>query len=227
MRLASVSVLAFTTLMGLSTAAFAGPIWVFSDSTGKQATDVGVITLTQNGANAVDVSVDLKNGYGFINSGGPHTPFAFNLAGTGALSISFTTPAGGHYTHSGPHNSIVQETLSLNTLGGGNTPFGNFSVAIDDTAGNGSSSGYFGDLLFTLNRVGGLSTDDFIANNDGVFFSADLSDGRNTGAQAWRVGIDPPGPEITSTPVPEPVTMSLFGAGLAGAFIARRRKKQA
>ena len=46
------------------------------------------------------------------------------------------------------------------------------------------SSGYFGDLLFTLTRTGGLSTDDFIANNDGVFFSADLSDGRNAGTQA-------------------------------------------
>jgi len=217
MKHATLSALTFATLMGLSTAAFAGPIWVFSDSTGTQPADVGVITLTQNGANAVNVSVDLKNGYGFVNTGGSHTPFAFNLAGTGALGISFTTPAGGHYTH-----GIVTETLSLNTLGGGNTPFGNFGVAIDDTAGNGSGNGYFGDLLFTLTRVGGLSTDDFIGNDQGVFFSADLSDGRNTGAQAWSVGIDPP-----STDVPEPVTMSLFGAGLAGAFLARRRKKQA
>ena len=215
MKHASLSALAFAAVMGLSTAAFAGPIWVFSNSTGMQPTDVGVITLTQNGANAVNVSVDLKNGYGFVNTGGAHTPFAFNLAGTGALSIGFTTPSGGQYTHSG-----VTESLSLNTAGGGNTPFGNFGVAIDDTAGNGSGNGYFGDLLFTLTRAGGLSTDDFIGNDQGVFFSADLSDGRNTGAQAWSVGIDPP------TTVPEPVTMSLFGAGLAGAFLARRRKKQ-
>ncbi|HET7086573.1 MAG TPA: PEP-CTERM sorting domain-containing protein [Rhizomicrobium sp.] len=225
MRIASLSALAFVTVTGFSTAAFAGPIWVFSDSTGSQASDVGVITLTQNGANSVKVSVDLKDGYGFINSGGPHTPFAFNLKGSGALDISFTTPAGGHYTHKGPHNSIVQETLSLDTLGGSNTPFGAFSVAIDDTAGNGSGSGYFGDLLFTLTRATGLSTDDFIANDDGVFFSADLSNGDKTGAQAWSVGIDPPGPSTER--VPEPVTMSLFGAGLAGAFAARRRKKQA
>ena len=221
MKRATLSALTFATVMGLSTAAFAGPIWIFSTSTGSQPTDVGVITLTQNAANplnAVDVSVDLKNGYGFINSGGPHTPFAFNLAGTGALSINWTTPVNGQYSHSG-----VQETLSLNTLGGGNTPFGNFGVAIDSTAGNGSGSGYYGDLLFTLTRNGGLSTDDFIANSQGVFFSADISNGEKTGAQAWSVGIDPPGP----TPVPEPVTMSLFGAGLAGMFISRRRKKQA
>lgn len=225
MRLASLSALAFTALVGLSTAASAGPIWVFSDSTGTHATDVGIITLTQNGANSVDVSVDLKDGYGFVNTGGPHTPFAFNLAGTGALGIHFTTPAGGDYTHNGPHHSIVHETLSLNALGGSNSPFGDFGVAIDDTAGEGSGNGYFGDLLFTLSRIGGLSTDDFIANADGVFFSADLSDGHNTGAQAWSVGIDPPGP--STTPVPEPVTLSLFGTGLAGAFLSRRRKKQA
>jgi len=224
MKLASLSALALASFVGLSTAAYAGPIWVFSSSTGKQVSDVGAITLTQNGANSVDVAVDLKDGYGFVNSGGQHTPLAFNLAGSGALSINFTTPLGGHYTHSGPHHSIVTENLSLNTLGGDNTPFGAFSVAIDDTAGNGSGSGYFGDLLFTLTRTGGLSTDDFIANNHGVFFSADLSDGRETGAQAWSVGIDPPGPSTTA--VPEPVTMSLFGAGLAGAFLARRRKKQ-
>jgi len=76
MKHATLSALTFATLMGLSTAAFAGPIWVFSNSTGSQAADAGIITLTQNGANAVNVSVDLKNGLGFINSGGPHTPFA-------------------------------------------------------------------------------------------------------------------------------------------------------
>src|SRR3569833_1302112 len=121
MKHASLSALAFATVMGLSTAAFAGPIWVFSASTGSQPADVGVITLTQNTANSVDVSVDLKNGYGFVNTGGSHTPFAFNLAGTGALSISFTTPAGGQYTH-----GSVTETLSLNTAGGSNTPYGDF-----------------------------------------------------------------------------------------------------
>lgn len=200
----------FVVAASLSAPALAGPLYVFSTSVGTQASDVGVITLTQNGANSVDVMVDLLNSnYGFLNTGGPHTPFAFNLAGSGALSASFTTPAGGAYSSG---------VFSLDTSGGSNTPYGNFNTAIDDTAGNGSGKAYYGDLFFTLTRVGGLSTDDFISNADGVFFSADLTDGKNTGAQAWSVGIDPP------SQVPEPLTMSLFGAGLLGVGALRRRK---
>ena len=163
------------------------------------------------------MKVDLINPtYGFVNTGGPHTPFAFTLAGSEAgLSIGFTTPAGGTYPDG---------TFSLNTAGGSNTPYGAFGVAIDSTAGNGSSHGYFGDLLFTLTRTGGLSTDDFIANDGGSFFSADLSNGQSTGAQAWmsRSTIT-----TTSTDVPEPLTVSLLGAGLAGLGALRRRRKQA
>lgn len=209
LNIASLPVVALAALVGMSTAVLAGPMYVFSTSTGTQSSNVGVITLTQNGANAVNVNVDLINStYGFVNTGGPHTPFAFNLAGSGALSIAFTTPAGG-------------SPFSLNTSGGSNTPFGSFNTAIDSSAGNGSGNAYYGDLLFTLTRVGGLSTDDFIANASNVFFSADLTDGTNTGAQAWSVGIDPP------SEVPEPLTMSLFGAGLAGLMGLRRRMAKA
>src|SRR4051812_9998796 len=98
MKHVSLSALAFATLMGLSTAAFAGPIWVFSGSTGSQAADAGIITLTQNGANSVDVSVDLKNGYGFINSGGPPTAFPLKSAGVGQLELKFNNPPPGPYT---------------------------------------------------------------------------------------------------------------------------------
>ena len=39
----------------------------------------GTITLTQNGANIVDVSVVLKTGFRFLETGGPHDAFTFNL----------------------------------------------------------------------------------------------------------------------------------------------------
>lgn len=205
-------------LMASTSDALAGPIsgstWVFSSSTGTQPSNVGTITLTQNGA-GVNVKVDLLDGYGFVNTGGPHTFFGFNLADTSNLNISFLTPAGGTFSPKPGTNG----TLSLDTNGGSTPSFGNFSVAIDSSLGNGSSKGLFDDLIFNLTRTGGtLYTEDFINNASGYFFTADLSDGTNTGQQAWSVGIDPP------AKVPEPLTMSLFGAGLAGMAALRRRK---
>jgi hypothetical protein len=198
------------TLALSATSAMAGPIYTFDVSAGTQPSDVGIITLTQDSANSVDVNVDLLPGYGFVNTGGPHTPFAFNLSGSGALSIDFTTPLNGIY---------ASGVFSLNTAGGDNTPYGTFGIAIDSTAGNGSGDAYYGDLLFTLTRVGGLDTGDFVANSDDVYFSADLTDGLNTGAQAWTTRTDPP------APVPEPGTISVFFVALLGMAAATRRRR--
>lgn len=200
--------------LGIAAPAFAGPIFVFAPSSGTQPSDVGVITITQLTGTSVDVLLDLKPGYGIINSGGPHTPFAFNLSGSGALSIDFISPNGT------PDGTYSKGRFSLNTAGGSNGVFGSFGTAIDSTAGNGSSDGYYGDLEFVLSRVGGLDTTDFISNGL-AYFSADLTDGTNTGSQGWNEGVDPP------ARVPEPLTLSLFGAGLGGLTMLRRRKKNA
>lgn len=215
-------------LVATTSDALAGPIYTFATSVGTQPSNAGTITLTQIDANSVSVNLDLLSGYGLVNTGGPHTPFAFNLAGSeSGLGISFTTPPGGSYTHNGTFS------FSLNTAGGSNNPYGVYGVAIDSTAGNGSSKGWFGnqtviggDLLFTLTRTGGLSTDDFITNGPngtGYYFSADLSNGSDTGAQAWALRTTPE-TEITTNKVPEPFTLTLFGAGLAGMATLRRRK---
>ncbi|MBN9577588.1 MAG: PEP-CTERM sorting domain-containing protein [Alphaproteobacteria bacterium] len=208
----------------LSATAFAGPTYTFNLSSGVQPNNVGTITLTQVDSDSVTVNLDLiSTVYGVLNTGGPHTPFTFNLASTTGLSIDFISPAGGTYTtgSNGPY------TFSLNTSGGSNTPFGSFSVAIDSSAGNGSGKAYYNDLTFTLKRTGGLSTDDFLANSKGAYFAADLTDGKNTGAQAWndRTKVDEPPPPPTG--VPEPLTLSLLGAGLAGMAAFSRRKRKA
>ena len=217
----SLITLAVAATIGLAaTSVVAGPIYTFSISEGTQPVNVGTITLTQVDSDSVQIGVDLLPGYGFVNTGGQHTPFAFNLTGSGALSISpFTTPAGGIYN--------LTSVFSLNAGGGDNTPYSTFGIALDSNADNGSGNGYFGDLLFTLNRVGGLDTNDFVRNADndpivgGSYFSADLSDGRNTGAQAWSQRTEGP---IPPTAIPLPSTLSLFGIALAGLGLTRRKR---
>ena len=226
--------LAMSGLLMYAIPAFAGPTYTFTTSTGVQPSDVGIITLTQINANTVDVLVDLKDTslplpeYGFINTGGPHTPFVFTLAGTETgVSATFLQPAGGSFC---PGNASCPPTafelLSLNLGGGSATPFGTFGVAIDSSAGNGSVDAYYGDLEFQLTRTSGLSTDDFITNSaispgNNAYFAADLTNGAsNTGSQAWLTRTDP---------VPEPGTLAIFGTMLiafGGISYAMRQRRE-
>jgi hypothetical protein len=202
--------------------AFAGPTYTFTTSQGVQPSDVGTVTLTQVNSTTVDVLVDLADttpplpSYGFINSGGPHTPFAFTLAGTeSGVSATFLQPAGGIYAFG---------IFSLSTANGGATPYGTFGISIDSTAGNGTSNAYFGDLEFNVTRASGLSTDDFILNaaldpgsSGPAYFAADLTDGvGNTGSQAWITG--------TTTSVTEPASLTILGTAFGALAFARRRR---
>jgi hypothetical protein len=191
-----------------------GTVETFSTSIGTQPSNAGIITLTQISANAVQIFVDLAPNYGFINSGGPHTPLAFQLNVSGGLSISsWTTPTNG--------TTAASKVFSLDTAGGSATPYGTYNTALDYSGGNGSAGGYFGDLKFTLSRTTGIDLTNFISNGT-AFFAADLSNGSNTGSQAWTQIAAP----TVGVPVPEPFTFSLFGAGLLGAGALRRRQRK-
>jgi hypothetical protein len=194
---------------GVASPAHAGPTLTFnlnqisdpSIGSGSQ----GTVTLTQFSATTVDVTVAIAPDL-FINTGGPHTPFAFDTTVSG-LSASFITPPGGVF---------AKGTLSYDAAGGSNTPYGSFSRAIDSSACNGTVNGYGGILEFALSLATGLSTTDFVSNAGGYYFSADVSNGTNAGAIASF------GPIPAS--VPEPASMTLLGAGLFCFGVIRHRK---
>ena len=142
------------------------------------ATDL--VQWLQGRFDTVNVLVDLKDGYGFVNTGGPHTPFAFNLAGSeSGVTAEFIQPSGGNYTFG---------IFSLN-LGGG----------LSDTASTAINSVWMpkdikallvGEDLATADALGNKANPDKMrANIDGVR-------GVMVGLRILKFQFEiPPGPE--------------------------------
>src|SRR4029079_1403222 len=140
----------FAIAMLFSAVAAAGPTYFFSTSVGVNPANVGIITLTQVNASTVNILVDLLDvslplpRYGFLTTGGPHTPFVFTMAGSeaGFYISDFLQPAGGAYDLG---------LFVLNLGGGAATPFGTYGVAIDNpSAGNGSGDEQYRGLVVRL-----------------------------------------------------------------------------
>jgi hypothetical protein len=165
---------------------------------------LGTITLTDFGSGAtagVTVDVTLIAGVNFVNTGGPHTPFAYDLS---AIPSSIVFPRGAPF-------SAVGSSAA--------TPFGTFNHGVDMTGGNGAAGSKHGPLDFTLNDV---TTADFITGSGGDFFAADLiflSTGK-TGSVAAGT--------LVMAAVPEPSTWAMMILGFAGmGFLTYRRRKVA
>lgn len=139
------------------------------------------------------------------------------MAGTETgITANFLQPSGGTYSFG---------IFSLSTTNGDATPYGTFGISINSTAGNGSSKAYYGDLEFQVTRSSGLSTDDFILNtalgigsSGPAYFAADLTNGRDTGTQAWKIR------DSTTVATPEPASGAILGATLVGLSLVRRRR---
>ena len=186
--------------------------WVlnFAAASGQNPGPFGTVTATtvDGNSNAMDIRVALNSNFVFVNTGGPHHAFAFNLANDGTPGVVSNVAPGGFAADGS----------------GINTPFGTFSNLIDWTgAQGGPPQGNAGPLTFRITDAGGISFSSFIASTGdslapgGWLFSADLWANGFTGNVATN---------STPTLVPEPETyaMMLVGFGLLG-FVARRRRQ--
>ena len=161
-------------------------------------TSQGTVTLTQASATEVDVSVALTPGVLIVNTGGPHTPFVFNLDAAAAGATVTVLPS----SHTSP--------AAFGPPGGSTTvnTYGTFTNSIAYQGSNGGvGHGNPGPLDLSVVLATGISISDFVANAGGFFFAADLF-GTNgaTGNVASNAGVAVPGP--------------IFGAGLPGLIAA-------
>ena len=185
--------------------------WVldFAAASSQNPGPFGTVTATtvDGNSNAMDVTVTLNSDFVFVNTGGPHHAFAFNLANDGTPGVVSNLLPGGFAADGS----------------GINTPFGTFSNLIDWTGQNGGPpNGNAGPLSFRITDAGGISFSSFIASTGqslapgGWLFSADLWANGFTGNVATN--------NTPAIPEPETYAMMLVGFGLLG-FVARRRKQ--
>jgi len=203
-------------LVGLwpAASAVAGPVTydlnVISSSTIGSGT-LATVTLIQVGSNELDLAVALAPGTAFVSTGG-HNAFAFNLDLTTPYVVTITNPRGGSFTPVATSRS--------------HSPYGTFTYAINcPGCGPGSSHANPGPLAFKVTDASGIAVSDFIANDNGFFFSADvLGPGGHTG----NIAADAATPTLASateaSAVPEPASLPLLaGSVVALGVLVRRR----
>jgi hypothetical protein len=192
----------------------AAPVTYTSDAAFTAATLSTPLTLQSFEGAPIDTSTSLDFGnVTFSCQGVAFCPGFFGqsslLATDGVFSVFFATADTGIFTFSSPITAFGIDVIGLGDVG--TTSFfidnGSGPIALET---NYSAPG--GTQTFAgITDAAGFTTVSFtgLEANDGVFFDR------------LRFG----GAAVTA--VPEPLTLSLFGTGVAGAIALRRRKKKA
>ena len=218
--IASMKAIAFTALVGLcaSAAPAAAGVIVYNfdqdncSGSGCGLPNYGSVTLTDILGGGVNVKIALLGGSGLIDTGAlsGHT-LTFGLAGSPSIAIAGLPSL---WTYAGPASY---------TPGGG---FGTFNYVINCNAACAPNNPWTAGLDFDITTTS-ITTASFVDGGTAkdTYFVADISNPNGGSALTGRIGASYFGHGTTE--VPEPLTLSLFGAGFAGIAAMRRRRKVA
>jgi len=203
-------------------------------SPGCGLSDYGTVELTDIAGGGVHVSVNLKVGVNFLSSA-----LYFSLEGSPNLTLANIT---GPFAQADITGDVTPDNFTIGS-------FGWFDYKIKCTAfnagtnptgcGPGASHSNHGPLAFditnsavtTASFVDGKGNPAGTGNDTGIFFVADIANLlAEGGTLTGKVGA-PAETSVACVPgvdcvnVPEPITLSMFGCGLAGAIAMRRRRQ--
>ncbi len=183
---------------------------------GPTGTTFGTITLTDNGANTVNMTVSLNSPYEFVNTGFD-TDIGFNLGVSPDPTISGTAASGWSFTTTTPGSLHMDGT-------------GYFEYGFTCTAcGTGGSNPQTGPYTFTITGTGLTAANFGEQNAAGNFFAVDIINTSTTGPGAGLTGAVDASQSgtVRTTATPEPASFALLGAGLiAMSFFLRKRARR-